>query len=267
MELTVNGQSVFAHTGGRPFDPARPAVVLIHGAGMDHTVWSLQSRFLAHHGRSVLAVDLPGHGRSGGAPLASIAELADWVPALLDAAGVAKAALVGHSMGALVSLEVAARHPARVEALALLGVAERMPVHPDLLEAAAAGDPSAIELVIGWGHGPRGHSGGNPTPGLALIPGSRRLMRGVTPGALGVDLAACNAYADGAASAGAVACPTLLLLGALDRMTPAKAGRALAARIGGAQVVTLPATGHMVMSEAPDATVDALTSFLSLRRG
>ncbi|CAO3413338.1 alpha/beta fold hydrolase [Azospirillum doebereinerae] len=267
MELIVNGHAVFAHTGGRPFDSARPAVVLLHGAGMDHTVWSLQSRFLAHHGRSVLAVDLPGHGRSGGAPLSSIAELADWVPALLDAAGLPRAALIGHSMGALVALDTAARHPDRVESLALLGVAERMPVHPDLLAAAAAGEPSAVELVIGWGHGPRGHTGGNPTPGLALIPGSRRLMGSVTPGVLGVDLAACNAYAQGAASADAVACPALLLLGALDRMTPAKAGRSLAARIKSSHVVTLPATGHMVMTEAPDATIDALTPFLGLRRG
>ncbi len=270
MELTVNGHAVFAHTGGRPFDPARPAVVLLHGAGMDHTVWSLQSRYLAHHGRSVLAVDLPGHGRSGGAPLPDITELADWVPALLDAAGLPRAALIGHSMGALVALDTAARHPDRVEALALLGVAERMPVHPDLLEA-AAGDSStvelAIDLVAGWGHGPRGHAGGNATPGLALIPGSRRLMRGVTPGALGIDLAACNAYARGAEAAAVVACPALFLLGALDRMTPAKAGRSLAARVRTAEVVTVPGTGHMVMTEAPDAMVDALTAFLGLRRG
>lgn len=271
MDLTVNGHAVFAHTGGRPFDPSRPVVLLLHGAGMDHTVWSLQSRFLAHHGRSVLAVDLPGHGRSGGAPLPGIAELADWVPALLDAAGVAKAALIGHSMGALVALDAAARHPDRVEALALLGVAERMPVHPDLLEAAADEEPSAVELaidlVIGWGHGPRGHTGGNATPGLALIPGGRRLMRGITPGVLGVDLAACNAYARGADSAAAVDCPALFLLGALDRMTPAKAGRALAARVKSSQVVMVPATGHMIMTEAPDATVTALTPFLGLRRG
>ncbi|SMH53810.1 alpha/beta fold hydrolase [Azospirillum agricola] len=267
MELTVNGHSVFAHTGGRPFDPARPVVVLIHGAGMDHTVWSLQSRFLAHHGRSVLAVDLPGHGRSRGEALGGIAELADWLPALLDAAGVSKAALVGHSMGALVALDAAARHADRVEAVALLGVAERMPVHPDLLAAASAGEPSAVELVIGWGHGPRGHTGGNPTPGLALIPGSRRLMGSVTPGVLGVDLAACNAYVQGSEAAERLSCPALFLLGALDRMTPAKAGRSLASRVKSSQVVTIPAVGHMVMTEAPDATIDALTPFLGLRRG
>ena len=258
MELTVNGSAVFAHTGGRPFDPEQPAVVLIHGAGMDHTVWSLQSRYLAHHGRSVLAVDLPGHGRSGGAPLGSIAEMADWVVALLDAAGARSAALAGHSMGALVALDAASRHPDRVRALALLGVAERMPVHPDLLKAAADNDPLAIELVTGWGFGPRGHVGGNPAPGLALVPTGRRLMGRQAPGVLGGDLAACNAYTRGAEAAGRVACPVLFLLGALDRMTPAKAGKALAACVADAAVTVLPGVGHMVMVEAPDATTDAL---------
>ena len=271
MQLTVNGTPVFVHTGGREIDPARPAVVLIHGAGMDHSVWSLQSRYLAHHGRSVLAVDLPGHGRSGGEPLGSIAAIADWVIALLDAAGLERAALIGHSMGALVALDAAARHGTRVEAVALLGVAERMPVHPDLLTAAHDGESSAIEMVIGWGHGPRGHGGAQggscPTPGLALIPGGRRLMASVRPGVLGVDLAACNDYGQGADAAASVACPALFLLGALDKMTPTKAGRALAARVKSSQVVVLPQTGHMVMTEAPDAVLDALTSFLSLRRG
>lgn len=260
MELTVNGATVFAHTGGRPFDPDLPAVVLIHGAGMDHTVWSLQSRYLAHHGRSVLAVDLPGHGRSGGAPLGTIAAMADWVAALLDAAGAAKAVLAGHSMGALVALDAAARHPDRVAGLALLGVAERMPVHPDLLKAAADNDPLAVELVTGWGFGPRGLVGGNAAPGLALVPTGRRLMGRQAPGVLGIDLAACNAYAQGAESAGKVACPALFLLGALDRMTPAKAGKALAALIAGARATVLPGIGHMVMVEAPDATTDALAA-------
>ncbi|WP_431854848.1 alpha/beta fold hydrolase [Azospirillum sp.] len=260
MDLTVNGAPVFAHTGGRPFDPDLPSVVLIHGAGMDHTVWSLQSRYLAHHGRSVLAVDLPGHGRSGGAPLGTIAAMADWVMALLDAAGAANAVLVGHSMGALVALDAAARHPDRMSGLALLGVAERMPVHPDLLKAAADNDPLAIDLVTGWGFGPRGHVGGNPAPGLALLPAGRRLMGRQAPGVLGIDLAACNAYAQGAEAAARVACPALFLLGALDRMTPAKAGKALAALVRGGTATVLPNIGHMVMVEAPDATTDALAA-------
>lgn len=258
METVVNGRSVYAHTGGRAFDAGAPVVVLVHGAGMDHTVWALQSRYLAHHGASVLAVDLPGHGRSGGEALATIAALGDWIVALLDAVAAPRAALAGHSMGALAVLDAAARFPDRVTALALLGAAERMPVHPDLLALAAEGGAQAIELVIGWGYGPRGHIGGAPAPGLALIPAGRRLMAGVRPGVLGVDLSACDAYGDGGARAEAVACPTLVVIGERDRMASAKAGRALAARIRGAQATVLPVAGHMLMIEAPSETARCL---------
>lgn len=258
MEFTVRGGSVYAHTGGRDFDPAAPVAVLLHGAGMDHTAWSLQTRWLAHRGLSVLAVDLPGHGRSGGAPLSSVGELADWVAALLDSVGVERATLAGHSMGALVALDAAARHGGRVVGLALFGVAERMPVHPDLLALAATDQPEAVELVVGWGFGPRSHVGGSPVPGMALLPAGRRLLQRARPGVLGVDLSLCNAYGGAAEAAAAVACPTVMVLGDGDRMTPAKAGRALAAMIAGSEVVVLPGIGHMVMSEAPVPSARAI---------
>src|ERR1700709_2274543 len=138
MQLSVNGSDTFVATGGREFDRSQPAIVLLHGAGFDHTTWALHSRWFAHHGLSVLAPDLPGHGRSSGAPLSTIAEMADWTAALLDAAGAAKARLVGHSMGSLIALETAARHPENVAALHLVGTAAAMTVGPDLLKAAEA---------------------------------------------------------------------------------------------------------------------------------
>src|SRR5437763_13040189 len=123
MQLPVNGVETFVATGGREFEVSPPTVVLLHGAGFDHSAWALHSRWFAHHGYGVLAPDLPGHGRSAGAPLATIAEMADWTASLLDAAGAEKARLVGHSMGSLIALETAARHPARVTALSLIGTA------------------------------------------------------------------------------------------------------------------------------------------------
>src|SRR5260370_21981197 len=138
MQLSVNGIDTFVATGGRELDVSQPTIVLLHGAGFDHTTWALHSRWFAHHGYGVLAPDLPGHGRSIGAPLRAIAEMADWTAALLDAAGAAKARLVGHSMGSLIALETAARHQARVSALSLIGAAPTMPVAPDLLKAAEA---------------------------------------------------------------------------------------------------------------------------------
>ena len=160
MDLVVDGHCVFAATGGRPRQAGHPEIVLIHGAGMDHSVWTLQSRSLAHRGRNVLALDLPGHGRSGGAPLASIDEIASWVLRVLDAAGCDSAALVGHSMGALVALAAAAARPERVRGLVLLGAALSMPVHPDLLRAARAGDPSAADFITSWGFGRRAQMAG-----------------------------------------------------------------------------------------------------------
>src|ERR1700726_1860214 len=145
MQLSVNGMDTFVATGGRAFETSQPTIVLLHGAGFDHTVWALHSRWFAHHGYGVLAPDLPGHGRSPGAPLPDIAEMADWTVALLDAAGASKAKLVGHSMGSLIALETAARHPAKVSALSLIGTAATMSVGPDLLKAAEVNDHAAID--------------------------------------------------------------------------------------------------------------------------
>jgi len=258
VDLAVGGSRVFAATGGRPFDAGQPVVVFIHGAGMDHTVWALQTRYFAHHGRSVLALDLPGHGRSSGALLQSIAAMASWIIQVLDEGRVQAAALVGHSMGALIALEVAAAAPTRVRSLALLGVAEHMPVHPDLQTAANGNRRLGPELVSSWGHGPSGHLGGNPAPGLWMMGGSLQVLERAPAGALATDLAACNAYEGALAAATRMACPTLLLLGALDRMTPAARAQPLAAAMKLARTVILPAAGHMLMSERPDAVIDAL---------
>jgi pimeloyl-ACP methyl ester carboxylesterase len=258
MELSVNGANVFAATGGRPFDPARPAIVFLHGAGLDHTCWQLEARWFAWHGWSALAVDLPAHGRSGGRPLASIEAFSDWLIALLDAAGVARAALVGHSMGAVIALETAARAAARVTRLALLGVSAAMPVHPALLKAAREEPERAYDMMTGWCFANAAKLGGNVAPGLWMTGGARALLATGREGALAADLSACAAWTSGKESAERVRCPTLVVLGALDVMTPAKSGRELAASISGAKVVEIAGSGHMMMQEAPDATLDAL---------
>jgi pimeloyl-ACP methyl ester carboxylesterase len=261
VELRVDGKPVFAATGGRPFSTDRPAVVMIHGAGMDHIVWALQARSLAHRGRAVLALDLPGHGRSAGPALTSIAEMAAWLIRFLGAAGIEKAALCGHSMGSLTALAAAAAAPQRVRRLALLGVAARMPVHPDLLAAAKADPGLAADLIVSWGHGPVGHFGGQPAPGLWLMGGGQSLLERAEAGVLASDLEACDGY-DAGAVAPQIACPVLLLLGSEDRMTPPAKAKALANTIPGAVTRLLPGVGHMMMGEAPDAVIDALLGFL-----
>lgn len=261
MELMIDERKAFVYTGTRALDPALPTIVFLHGAGMDHTVWLLQSRYFAHHGYNALAVDLPGHGRSAGPLLASVAELADWTVRLLDAAGLALAALVGHSMGSLVALDCAARHPARVSRLALLGTAAPMPVGKVLLDAAQANDQAAIDMITLWGHGPAALLGGHPIPGLWMTGQALRLLERAAPGVLFTDLNACNAYTAGLDQATQVRCPVQVLSGARDQMTPPRAARALLQALPQVQTVTLNC-GHMLMTEQPDAVLDALLGFM-----
>jgi pimeloyl-ACP methyl ester carboxylesterase len=258
MRLDVNGVSIYAATGGRDFDAKLPVVVFLHGAGLDHTVWALLARWFAHRGFAVLAPDLPGHGRSQGEPLTSIAAMADWTAALIAAAGMGKATLIGHSMGSLIALETAARHPGRVAALGLIGAAAAIPVSRDLLSAAQANDHAAIDMVDIWGHGFRAGLGGSLAPGMWMLGGGMRLLERARPGVLFTDLAACNAYGDGLASTARVTAPAVLVLGERDLMTPSRAGRELAAALPNARVVTLKGAGHMLMSERPDEVLDAL---------
>jgi pimeloyl-ACP methyl ester carboxylesterase len=258
MQLTVNGIDTFVATGGRDFDPSLPAIVLLHGAGFDHTTWALHSRWFAHHGFGVLAPDLPGHGRSGGAPLATIADMADWTAALLDAAGVASARLVGHSMGSLIALETAARHPTRVSALSLIGTAATMTVGPDLLRAAEANDHDAVDMVSIWGLGYQAGLGGSLAPGLWMHYGAQRVLEQCLPGVLFNDLSACNAYQGALAAAAQIKVPATLILGERDMMTPARAGKVLAAALPNSRTVVLSGAGHMMMVERPDELLAAL---------
>ncbi|UGQ49217.1 alpha/beta fold hydrolase [Massilia endophytica] len=258
-------QHTYCYTGGKPFDASLPAVVFIHGAQNDHSVWALQSRYLAHHGFGVLAVDLPGHGRSRGAALDTVEAMADWLLGVLDAAGVAKAALAGHSMGSLIALEAAFRAPDRVSKLALLGTTWPMKVSGALLDAALNDEPSAIRMVNAWSHSSIAHKPSSPGPGFSVLGGSQRLMErmsALNPDRLfHRDFTACNAYANGDAAARSVQCPTLFILGSKDMMTPPKAARGLMEAIPHARQVTVDA-GHQMMAEQPDAVLDALAAFL-----
>jgi pimeloyl-ACP methyl ester carboxylesterase len=266
MELTVDGKQVYAYTGGKRFDASQPCVMFVHGAEQDHCVWVLQSRYLAHHGYCVLAVDLPGHGRSGGAPLASIEAIADWIPGVLDAAGVTKAQLVGHSMGSLAALECAARHPSRVAGIALLATAFPMRVSPELLEATRSDEHAARDMINVWSHSAYAHYPSNPGPGFWVIGENLRLMQRQRPGVLYADFAACDRYEGGLVAAAKVRCPTLLILAGRDAMTPRRAAQDLLKAIGGARLVELDGSGHAMMAEKPDEVLEALRAFLAKAR-
>jgi pimeloyl-ACP methyl ester carboxylesterase len=258
MQLSVNGLETFVATGGKEFDLSQPTIVLLHGAGLDHSTWALHSRWFAHHGYGVLAPDLPGHGRSIGAPLSTIADMADWTVALIDAAGAAKARLVGHSMGSLIALETAARYPAKVSTLHLIGTAATMTVGPDLLKAAETNDHSAVDMVSIWGLGASAELGGSLAPGLWMHGGAQRVLEQSRPGVLFNDLSACNSYQNALTAAAQIAVPATFILGERDMMTPAKAGKTLAAALPNSRTVVLRGAGHMMMVERPDELLAAL---------
>lgn len=266
MILDVQGHSTYCYTGGKPFDAAKPSVVFIHGVLNDHSVWILQSRWLANHGWNVLAVDLPGHCRSAGKPPATVEEAAAFVLALLDAAGIAKAALVGHSFGSLIALETASRAPERITHLALVGTAYPMTVSPALLDGALKDPQRAIAMVNTFSHSMLAPPPSALGPGTWLYGGSRALMRRVLASnreanVFHIGFKACNDYANGEEAIAKVKCPLLFLLGEADQMTQPRAARGLIAKAPGAQVVTVKA-GHALMTEAPDEVLFALRDFL-----
>ena len=257
---------VYAYTGGKPFDPALPCIVFIHGALNDHSVWTLLARWFAHHGHGVLAVDLPGHGRSSGPPQASVEAAADWLLALLDAAGVAKAALVGHSMGSLIALEAAARAPERATRLVMVATAYPMKVSDSLLDTSRDDPLRAIDMVNAFSHSGFAAKPSYPGPGAWLHGADRALMRRVQASQKGVnlfhhDFGVCNAYAGGLQAAAQVRCASHLVLGERDQMTAPKQAREIGQALR-ATVHTVPA-GHALMAEAPDAVLAALRKALS----
>jgi pimeloyl-ACP methyl ester carboxylesterase len=218
----------------------------------------LQARYFAHNGYAVLAVDLPGHGRSQGDALPSVEAMGAWLWQLVRAAGAGEARFVGHSMGALATLEAAAAEPERTRGLALLGANAAMPVNDELLAAARDAPERASALIVSWAYGERSQLGGMRAPGLWMLGGGLSLLARTNGGVLHTDFAACNAYKGGLEAAARVACPTLVLAGAGDRMTPARNARALAEAIPGAEMRVIEDAGHMMMIEQPDRTLDAL---------
>lgn len=266
MELQVNGHATYCYTGGKPFDASKPTVVFLHGVLNDHSVWILQTRYFAHHGWNVLAPDLPGHCKSAGEPPRSVEEGADFVIALLDAAGVRHAALVGHSFGSLVAMEAAARAPGRVTHLALVGTAAPMKVSPALLDASQNAQMKGIHMVNVFSHSTIAPPPSSLGPGTWLYGGSRALMKRVLASNKKVNVfhrgfVACDSYQGGEAAMARVECPVLFVLGKSDAMTPPKAAQSLQAKARNGRTVLVEG-GHQMMSEAPDATLFALRDFL-----
>ena len=263
MKIEFEGQTVYASTGGRSFNPHGHVVVLLHGSGQSHLTWVLQGRYLAYDGFDVLAVDMPGHGLSGGEPLNTIEDMAGWLERLLDHLGVKSAALIGHSQGVLVALSAGARNPDRYHKLGLIAGALAIPVNDQLVSESENSLPEAIEKMTSWGHGQIAQMHDHSQPGHSFLFYGRQLMAANNRTALTADFAACNGYQDGEADAAKITAPCLVILAGKDKMTPKKQGLKMADALSSAQVIDVPEAGHMLPAEAPDIINQALTSFLA----
>ncbi|MEM6478464.1 MAG: alpha/beta hydrolase [Pseudomonadota bacterium] len=258
----INEEEVFASTGGRAFDPAGEVVLFIHGSGQNHLGYMLQHRFLANRGWEAITPDFPGHGQSGGAPLTSIEEMADWLARFMEKAGIDSAHIAGHSQGGLIALELASRHAQKVRSATFIATALAIPVNDYLLRLAKEEEPKAIRAMMDWGHGATGHIHDHTMPGASHMHYGGRLMASNAPGALYADLNACNEYQGGPDAAAKITCPTLCILSGQDKMTPIKAGRKLHASLGGERI-EIAQSGHMSITEQPWDVTQALRAFLS----
>jgi len=268
MDL-IETPRLYAYTGGKTFDPALPTIVFLHGGEHDHSVWSLQSRYMAHHGYGVLALDLPGHMRSAGPALTTIESMAEHVAAALKTCGAGRLIVVGHSMGSLIALELGALLRDKVLGVVLIATASPMQVSDVLLDATRNSPARAMEMINIWSHsaslGAFDRKPSSPGPGFSNIWSNLRLMQRVAQrnGAdvLHADFAACSAYRRGVQAAAGLTCPVQFILGASDSMTPARAAQPLIDACRDAAVLILPGAGHSLMAENPDAVREALQHF------
>ena len=247
MEFQVRGNKTYAATGGKEFDHKLPTVLFLHGSGLDHRSWALQTRWFAYNGFSVLAPDLPGHSLSEGEPLESIEEMGMWLTEFLQAANVHNAHVVGHSQGFLCALELARLAPEKIASLTGIGTAGAIPVNPDLIKAAQKSAASAAEMLLMWGFGDQAHLGISAVPGMQPIAIGRQIM---SSNPLAQDLQACASYTSGAEVASNLDLPAHLILAGQDRLTPLKAGKALAETMN-ATFTVIEDYGHMLPIEAP----------------
>ena len=259
MYIEVRGNKTYAATGGKEFDSNLPTVMFVHGSGLDHRSWALQTRWFAYNGYSVLAPDLPGHSLSAGDALESIEDMGAWLAEFIRASGAGKVHAVGHSQGFLDVLEMANQAPGLLKSITGIGTAGAIPVNPALIEAAKDSAGAAAEMLLLWGFGPDAQYGISAVPGMQPIAIGREIM---ARNPLHADLVACAAYENGSAVAKTIDVPAQLILARKDRLTPVKAGMAFAEELG-ASVTVIERYGHMLPIEAPRQTLQKLRELIS----
>ncbi len=262
MYATVNNLKTFYSVGNGAIAKDQPSVIFLHGAGMDHTVWVLPARYFARHHYNFFSLDFPGNGRSEGPPLKTVEALSDWLAEFMKVLEIDQAAIVGHSMGSLVSINFAARYPDKTRVMALLGTSTPMPVTPVLLDAAKDNNHDAIDMTNTWSHSSFGQMGGSENPGMCMMVSGQRLLERSKENAFFTGLNACNDFVDGDELVKKIEAETLVIIGKQDKMTAAIGAQKVASAISNARVCLLSPCGHSMLSEQPNAVLDALATIV-----
>ena len=256
MILEVENKKVFASNAGQSFDKKKETIVLLHGSGQSHVVWSLTDQFLSDIGYNVYALDLPGHGNSDGESLKSIEEMSSWLDKVIKKIGIEKLSIIGHSQGCLVALDYSNKYSNKVKKLIFIAGSYEIPVNQSLISLAESGNMESLNLMMKWGYGySKQFIGGNP---LQKILNSSREVREV----LAVDLKACNNYKDGLAAAKKINCPSLFMFGELDKMIKINKGKEFSNLVPGSKTHIIKDCGHMIILENPFEMREKVAEFL-----
>lgn len=266
MRFDVAGKQVFASTGGRKHQPQQPWIIFIHGAGQNHLTWSQQVRAFAYDGYNVVAPDLPGHGDTQGKALTSVEAMAEWIISVMDALEIDSAHIVNHSMGGLISLEIAAQHPVRVKSVVFIATAMTIAVGDILIQWAKNEPQKAIDMMTSLGHSSYGHHHDTSVPGTSLIGFGLQVMQQNQPDALPADLVSCVDYKNGVDAALKVACPAMCLLSSVDRMVKPAFGKKLCETLADCELHMFDDSGHMIPTERPREINKILRAFYNKQK-
>ena len=257
MITEIKNKKIFTNDVGYSFDGKKPTIILLHGSGQSHVVWSLTDQFLAEKGFNVFNLDLPGHGNSEGPCLISIEEISNWLNDFIDHVDIEKTILVAHSQGCLEALEFAKNFPKKIEKIVFIAGSYSIPVNKSLIDLALSGDMEALNLMMKWGYGSsKQFIGGNP---LQKILNSSREVREV----LAVDLIACNNYKNGVDAVKSITCPTFFIFGDLDKMVKLESGEKFAKMINKSKVHVIKNCGHMIILENAFEMREKILEFLN----
>tara|TARA_B100000963_G_C22590535_1_gene655271 strand:- start:910 stop:1686 length:777 start_codon:yes stop_codon:yes gene_type:complete len=256
LDYIIDNKKVFSFDTGESIDKKKDTLILLHGSGQSHVVWSLTSQYISDQNYNVITVDLPGHGYSEGDSLKSIEEMATWLEKLRKVIGVEKLFLAGHSQGCLIALEYAYKYPSKIKKLIFIAGSYKLPVNKNLIDLALKGDLESLNLMMKWGYGnSKRFIGGNP---LQKILNSSREVREI----LAVDLIACNNYTNGINAVKKITCPTFFIFGDQDKMTNLEKGKEFAKMIPGSKMHIIKNCGHMIVLESAFEMREKITEFL-----